>query len=142
MHGWFQTKRNTGSEASQASVRQLPAGVLPNDLAMRTGGLGKTVVWKDRGSLDKDLGRGAAARIGAAIDWASEKVVLVSWTTAGPPEGRLVFRIAGGTRARRVEFFVKAPANARVRGMMARLGADCFVVPRGWSVVFDPRERP
>jgi len=124
------------------AVRRLEVRGLPDDFAMRHGGGGAVAVFADRRALVKRFGDPTTIVIAPLVDFAREDVVLVSWTTAGPPEGELVFEVLRERRGVRVAFRVRAPRGAEIRGMRARIGADFFALPKGWKATFDPKERP
>lgn len=87
-------------------------------------------------AIEKLMGKDTARGLVDAVDFSKEKIVLVSWTTSGPPDGVLRYQEKNGT----IEFFVQGPGGV-LRGERLRLGADFFAVPRDAEVVFDRKER-
>jgi len=129
-------------EGAGTRVRPLKVPGLPADFAARHGGRGEVRVAAGRKELVARYGRAVADALEGLVDRSRETLVFVGWTTAGPPDGELIYGIQRTVKGTTVEFRVKAPRGAAIRGMRARLGADWFAVPRGWKATFDPNERP
>lgn len=125
---------------AKPKVRALPFPQGDPDLVARLGGQGKVTRFKDAEAVGALLGP-SAGRMIKAVDFEREAVVLVSWTTSGPPEGMLRYEVKDIGAEAKVVFFVSAPA-ARIRGQRARIAADFFAVPAGAKVLFEPGERP
>jgi hypothetical protein len=92
-------------------------------------------------AMEKLLGQDNAKALAGQVDFGKEKIVLVSWTTSGPPEGTLKYEVKGTGKDYRVTFYVQGPPGATIRGQRARIAADFFAVPRNAVVLFDPQER-
>ena len=75
------------------------------------------------------------------VDFEKEKLVLVSWLTSGPPEGKLMQELVGSGGEKQLVFFVQGPKGVQIRGQRARLGADFFAVPKNLQVVLNKKER-
>jgi hypothetical protein len=120
-----------------------PVPFKPQDPAFffRVGGQGKVTTLADAAAVEKLVGKADAKVLADKVDFAREMLVLVSWTTSGPPEGVLKHEVKGAGKDRRLTFYVQGPAGAKIRGQRARIGADFFIVPRDIAVTFDPKER-
>lgn len=106
------------------------------------GGLqSKVTAMEDAAAVEKLLGKDSASESLKLVDFAKEKVVLVNWSTSGPPEGSLSHEAKGAGKERRLVFYVQGPAGGTVRGMRAKIAADFFAVPKDIAVVFDAVER-
>jgi hypothetical protein len=101
----------------------------------------KVMAMEDPAAVEKLLGKDSASELLKLVDFAKEKIVLVNWSTSGPPEGSLKHEVTGAGRERRLVFYVQGPAGATIRGMRAMLAADFFAVPRDIPVTFDAVER-
>ena len=103
------------------------------------GGLGNITAWSSAATLRKAFGnvRWVAALL-KQVDFKTEQLVLVSWTTSGPPEGELRFRATTIRGQEVITFYVDPPKGVRVRGNRARLGADFFAIPRDAMLRFTP----
>jgi hypothetical protein len=139
--GWGTLLVTTAVEAQEAKsdkVSVRPLNFRPQDptIGFTIGGQSKITRLADATAVEKLLGKNEAKGLIGQVDFKKEAIVLVSWTTAGPPEGILKHEVKKGV----INFFVKGP-NVRVRGQRARIGADFFAVPVGYQVTFDPRER-
>lgn len=100
-------------------------------------GKNELTAFADAAALEKLMGQDAAKGLADQIDFKKEKIVLVSWSTPGPPDGVLAHQVKkDGT----IEFFVQGP-GVGMRGRRTRLSADFFAVPRDAEVVFDTEER-
>jgi len=96
---------------------------------------------EDAAAVEKLLGKDSASELLKLVDFAKEKVVLVNWSTSGPPEGSLKHEVTGAGKERRLDFYVQGPAGATIRGMRAKIAADFFAVPKDIPVAFDAVER-
>ncbi len=105
------------------------------------GGQSKLTRLADAEAVEKLVGQAAAKSLLDVVDFKKEAIVLVSWTTSGPPEGVLKHETKGDGADRRVQFYVQGPPGAGARGQRARIGADFFAVPREAKVTFNPEER-
>lgn len=105
------------------------------------GGQNKLVTLPDAAAVEKLVGKDSAKSLVELVDFKKETIVLVSWTTSGPPEGVLKFEMKGQGEARMVQFYIQGPPGGGVRGQRARIGADFFAVPSNLKVSFDPKER-
>lgn len=124
-----------GKDAKSA-VRALKFAPKDPTIGFKIGGQSKLFILADAEAVEKLVGKEAAKGLIDAVDFTKEQIVLVSWTTAGPPDGMLMHEMKDG----KIQFFVQGPA-AKTRGQRARLGADFFAVPRDAKVVFDTKER-
>lgn len=131
--------RSAGQEGEKSTVRPLKFAPRDPALIFRIGGQSKLHTFGDPAALDKFLGKAAAEALARQVDFAQEQIVLVSWTTSGPPEGVLRYEATG--KGKGITFFVQGPPPGRPRGMRARIGADFFAVPKTAQVHFDPKER-
>jgi hypothetical protein len=103
------------------------------------GGTGKVTVWTSATALRKQLGDFPwLAKVLKDVDFTTEQVVLVSWTTSGPPEGELRSRSSTVRGKNVIDFYVDPPKGARVRGERARLGAYFFAIPRDATAIYTP----
>jgi hypothetical protein len=101
------------------------------------GGLGKITTWTSAAALRKQLGDFPwLAKLLKGVDFKTEQVVLVSWTTSGPPEGELRSRSSTVRGKAVIDFYVDPPKGMRPRGERARVGADFFAIPRGADPMF------
>jgi hypothetical protein len=100
-------------------------------------GRNEMISFADAAELEKLMGIEAAAGLADQVDFSREKIVLVSWSTPGTPDGTLRYHVK---RDGAIEFFVQGPGT-NFRGIRLRLGADFFAVPRDAKVVFDLNER-
>jgi hypothetical protein len=110
-------------------------------VAFMIGGMSKVTTLADAEAVEKLVGKDSAKSLIDAVDFKKETLVLVSWTTSGPPDGMLNHEIKGDGADRKVTFYVQGPAGAKVRGQRARIGADFFAVPRDLKVAFESKER-
>lgn len=122
-------------------ARALPFKPIDDDFFIRYGGQSKLTTVQDAKTLEKEFGKAQAKALAQLVDFTKEKIVLVSWTTSGPPEGKLTYEIKPDGKDRRVVFFVQGPKGVLARGERARIAADFFAVPKGMAVFFDPKER-
>jgi hypothetical protein len=106
----------------------------------KIGGQGKVTRMTDAASVEKLVGKDNAKGLVDMVDFDKEQLVFLSWTTSGPPDGKLMHEVKGTGKDRKVLFYVQAP-NAQVRGQRARLGADFFVLPKNVPVDFEAKER-
>jgi hypothetical protein len=115
----------------------------PKDLTVSfmIGGQSKMTTLTDAAAVEKLVGKDAAKELIDIVDFGKEAIVLVSWTTAGPPDGMLQHELMEKGKDRRLTFFVQGPPGAKERGARARIGADFFAVPKNLAVSFDSKER-
>jgi hypothetical protein len=99
-------------------------------------GRNEMITFANAGDVERLMGKEAASGLVDQVDFAREKMVLVSWTTPGTPDGTLRYEVENG----KIVFFVQGPGT-NFRGKRLRLGADFFAVPRNADVVFDLKER-
>jgi hypothetical protein len=119
-------------------VRQLKLAPTRPPMTIYTfAGRNEMMSFPDLETLEKLMGKEAAAGLADQIDFNKEKIVLVSWSTPGPPDGVLRYQVK---RDGTLEFFVEGPGGG-MRGKRLRLSADFFAVPRDVEVVFDTAER-
>lgn len=118
-------------------VRVLTFDPADPNIPFRIGGLGKLVRLADAAAVERLVGKDAAGELIKQVHFPREAIVLISWTTTGPPEGVLRHAVAADGAVR---FHVQAPQGNR-RGQRARIGADFFAVPAGARVTFDATER-
>jgi hypothetical protein len=120
-----------------------PIKFAPQDptVLFRIGGQSKLTTLTDAAAVEKLVGNDAAKALVALVDFKKEKLVLVSWTTGGPPDGVLKHEVKKEGKGRRLTFYVQGPIGAKQRGARARIGADFFAVPTDINVSFDPKER-
>jgi hypothetical protein len=124
-----------GKDAKSA-VRALKFAPKDPTVNFKIGGQGKLTELADAEAVEKLVGKDSAKMLLDAVDFKKEQIVLVSWTTSGPPEGVLKHEMKDG----KIQFYVQAP-DAKQRGQRARIGADFFAVPRDAKVAFDAKER-
>jgi hypothetical protein len=140
--GWLAVLENAAQEKDdKIAVRPLKFATKDFTLIGRIGGQNKVTTLADAAAVEKLLGKDAAKGLGDQVDFEKEQIVLVSWSTGGPPDGVLKHETKGTGKDRKLNFFVQGPAGAKVRGERLRLGADFFAVPRDVAVSFDPKER-
>ena len=123
------------------AVRALKFSPADSATAFKIGGRNKVTPLSDADSVEKLLGKESARGLIKEVNFEKETIVLVSWSTGGPPEGTLKHEIRGMGKDRKLIFFIQGPSDAKVRGERLRLGADFFAVPRNVAVAFDPKER-
>jgi hypothetical protein len=128
-------------KAAAPAVRPLPFKPADPTFAFEIGGQSKLTTLADVAAVEKLVGKAEAKALIGQVDFAKEKIVLVSWTTGGPPEGKLRHEVTGAGKDRRVTFYVQAPPGRGPRGLRARIAADFFAVPADLPATFDPRER-
>ncbi|MDT8391334.1 MAG: hypothetical protein RRC34_12590 [Lentisphaeria bacterium] len=122
------------------TVRRLAFKPADRMFGLRFGGKNKVTLLKETGDVEKAFGKEQAQPLLDLVDFAKENIALVSWTTAGPPEGVLEHEIKTEENNRHVVFYVRGP-QGNIRGMRARLSADFFAVSKGTAVSFDTKER-
>ncbi len=127
----------TSSAQDAVVVRALK--FMPKDptTAFKIGGQGKLTTCTDAAAVEALVGKDSAKALTDLVDFAKEDLVLVSWTTSGPPDGVLKHEVKG----RKLIFFVQGPGGAGVRGQRARIGADFFAIPKGVTATFEAKER-
>lgn len=122
-------------------VRALKFEPAKQDFYIEFGGKNMLEEFESQAKVAKALGVKAAKALTDQMDFEKEKLVLVSWNTSGPPEGKLMHELVMKGGEKRIVFFVKAPANVLIRGQRARIGADFFAVPRHATLAFEATER-
>jgi hypothetical protein len=130
-----------GADSAPQVARPLAYSPTEPDFFIRHGGQGKVTRLTDAKAVEALAGKDSVEKLIKGVDFARETIVLVSWTTAGPPEGMLQHETSKANGETRIVFFVKAPVGALIRGMRARIAADFFVVPKDAKISFDSRER-
>jgi hypothetical protein len=131
-----------GDKDGKIEVRPLKFAPKDPTVAFKIGGQGKLTTLGDAAAVEKLVGKDAAKGLVDAVNFEKEQIVLVSWTTSGPPDGTLRHEVTGKDKDRKLTFYVQGPKDAKVRGQRARLGADFFAVPRDVTVTFEAKERP
>jgi hypothetical protein len=138
---WFAAGALEGQAGTDEKivVRKLKFELNPKVIFMIAG---KSKLWtlEDAAAALKLVGNDAKALVDL-VDFKNEKVVFVSWTTSGPPDGVLSHEVKGTGKDRSLNFYVQGPPAGNPRGLRARLGADFFAVPRTVTVTFEPKER-
>ena len=129
-----------GDKDDKIAVRPLKFTPKDPTLGFTLGGKSKLTPLADAEAVEKLVGKDNAKALTDLVDFKKEQIVLVSWTSSGPPEGKLMHEVKGTGKERRLHFYVQAP-DAKIRGARARLAADFFAVPAGIEVSFDPKER-
>ncbi len=71
-------------------------------------GRNEMMSFADVEALEKLMGKEGAKGLADQVDFNKEKIVLVSWSTPGPPDGVLRHQVKKGT----IEFFVEGPGVA------------------------------
>ena len=130
-----------GDKDDKIAVRAVKFAPKDPTIVFKMGGKNELTAMADAAAVEKLLGKENAKGLLGMVDLQKEQLVLVSWTTSGPPDGSLKYEVKGAGKERQLTFYVQGPPNAAVRGQRARLGADFFAVPRGVKVTFDPKER-
>ena len=90
---------------------------------------------KTAAELEKLVGKDPAREMGKQVKFATEQVVIVSYSTGGPPFGMLKHEIKGKDR-KSVEFYVQEPKGLGKRGQALKVGLEYFAVTRGTPVKF------
>jgi hypothetical protein len=138
----FQGKAGKGKgDPEKPAVR--PVKFTPKDPTtfFTLGGQGKVTTLENADAVERLIGKANAAVLLDAVDFQKETLVFVSWTTSGPPDGKLQHEMKKDGDKTRVNFYVQGPPGVNDRGQRARLGADFFVVPRGTQVTIEAKER-
>jgi len=130
-----------GGDSKASEVRHLVFAPKDPTIALIIGGMNKVTSLTDAEAVEKLLGKNNAKALIASVDFDKEQLVLVSWSTSGPPDGVLRHEMKGDAKDRKVTFYVQGPPGGGVRGQRLRLGADFFAVPRSVTVVYDSKER-
>jgi hypothetical protein len=123
------TSAATAKDKDKIEVKPLQVKGLPFNVG---GGNAVTTV-KSKDELEKVAGKKAAQELVGQVDFQKQEIVFVSWTTSGPPFGKLEFEVIGKDKDRVVEFYIREP-KANARGQAARIGADFFAVPKETKV--------
>jgi hypothetical protein len=119
------------------AVRALKFEPKDPTISFGIGGKNKATTFADAAAVEKVVGKDAAKKLLEGVDFTKDQVVLVSWSTGGPPDGTLMYE----GKDTKVTFYVQGPIGAQRRGERLRIGADFFAVPKNFSVNFDPKER-
>src|SRR5262245_29067825 len=145
--GWVATgavseagEKGKDGKKEEKSVRPLKFAAKDVSVIFAIGGQSKLTRLEDAEAVAKllgDKGKAEAKALAAQVDFKKEALVLVSWTTSGPPDGVLKYEI----KDKQIIFFVQGPPAGGARGQRARIGADFFAVPRDAKVTFEPKER-
>ena len=140
---WSVNAKAEGKAGGDAKPLVRPIKFVAKDptIAFTIGGMSKVTTLADAEAVEKLIGKASAKSLLDAVDFQKEMLVLVSWTTSGPPDGTLQHEMKGEGAARKITFFVQGPPGAGIRGQRARIGADFFAVPRDTKVAFDAKER-
>jgi hypothetical protein len=136
--GAFATEKEKEEKITVRSVAFKPKD--PTSF-FRLGGQGKVTALTDAESVEKLVGKDNAKMLVDAVDFTKEQLVFISWTTSGPPDGKLMHEVKGMGKDRKVIFYVQGPEKGKIRGQRARLGADFFALPKNVTVEFEPKER-
>ncbi|HZZ80925.1 MAG TPA: hypothetical protein VFE62_20655 [Gemmataceae bacterium] len=121
---------------AKPAVRALKFSAKDPSLVFKIGAKGKVTVLEDAAAVEKLVGKESAKQLVDAVDFTKDKIAFVSWSTGGPPDGKLTYR----GKENMITFYVQAP-QAKARGERLRIGADFFAVPRNFKVAFDPKEQ-
>jgi hypothetical protein len=134
--------KQTDSADGSITVRALSFKPSDRNFALKFGGKSKVTTMADAAAVERLFGKEFSKELMRLADFTKEQIVLVSWTTAGPPEGVLKHEVKGkeGEEPQLV-FYVQGPKGAGIRGMRARIGAEFFAVPKDIAVAFDAVER-
>jgi hypothetical protein len=124
-------------EEPRLIVRPLKFAAKDAAIMFKIGAQNKVVVLGDAEAVEKLVGKASAKGLLDGVDFAKDKIVLVSWSSGGPPDGVLKHETKGDM----VQFYVQGPPAGKARGERLRVGADFFAVPRDLKVSFDPKER-
>jgi hypothetical protein len=124
-------------QLGKVSVRGLKFAPKDATINFKIGGMSKLTQLDDAEAVEKLVGKEAAKELIDRVDFNKESIVLVSWTTSGPPEGMLTHEI----KKDGVTFYVQAPKGVKARGQRARIGADFFAIPTGVKATFELKER-
>ena len=130
-----------GDKDNEKIVRPLQFAPKDPTVVFMIGGQSTLIRLTDAEAVEKLVGKSAAHSLIDLVDFKKEAIVLVSWTTSGPPEGVLKHETKGDGAGRRVQFYVQGPPGGGARGQRARIGADFFAVSREVKATFDPVER-
>jgi hypothetical protein len=129
--------------AAAHGIRTLP--FTPSDPAFfhRNGGKPGVLSFKTLKDLGRVLKKAEAQALVAGVNFNTEQVVLVLWTTSGPPDGVLSFRMEQGSGGQqRGVFFVQEPPESQIRGMRFSQSAHFFSVPKNMNVTFAANTQP
>jgi len=123
----------------RARIRRLDNGEMHTGFIIEHGGTGKVTAWTSAAAIRKELGDFPwLAKLLKDVDFKTERVVLVSWMSSGPPDGELRSRSSTVRGKDVIDFYVDPPKGARFRGQRARLCAYFFAIPRDISVIYTP----
>ena len=132
---------SAADKEDKIAVRAVKFAPKDPTIGFTIGGKSTLTAMTDAAAVEKLLGKDNAKGLLSMVDLEKEQLVLVSWTTSGPPDGSLKHEVKGAGKDRQLTFYVQGPPNAQARGQRARLGADFFAVPRNVKVTFDSKER-
>jgi biotin carboxylase len=121
------TVASSSAQDKETKVEVKPLTV--KNLPITVGGGSAVTVIKSTQELQKVAGKKAAEELASQVDFQKQDIVFVSWTTAGPPFGKLEFEVIGKGKELAVEFYIREP-KVNARGQAARIGADFFAVPK------------
>ena len=121
----------------KSAARPIQIKLADPTLIFKIGGQGKLIMLTDVNAVENLVGKAAANSISDDVDFQKESLVLVSWTTSGPPDGVLKLEVK---KDGAIVFYVQGPGG-EVRGRRARIAADFFAVPKGAKVSFEAKER-
>jgi hypothetical protein len=90
-----QASQAQGDKAENAVVRQLKFTPANPMVMPQIGGQSKVTTLASAAALERLVGREDAKSLADQVDFEKEMIVLVSWTTSGPPEGVLSHEVKG-----------------------------------------------
>ena len=123
----------------RARIRRLDEGEMHTGFIIEHGGIGKVTAWTSAAALRKAFGDvNWVTPLLKQVDFKTEQIVLVGWSTSGPPDGELRSRTSTVRGKEVVNFYVDPPKAARFRGQRAYLGATFFAIPRGATAIYTP----
>lgn len=126
----------------KAAVRELK--IDRKGLRPRFGRQGATI-FASLDALDKAHGEKVSVQVKKQVDFTKEDVVVVNWTTGGPPFGTLKYEMKKAKVGMEVLFYVQGPkfppGKPAVRGRALKLGFDLFAVPKKIKVTLERGER-
>ena len=118
-------------------IRKLYPGNVPPGFFIEHGGKGKVTAWTTAEAFRKAFGDPSwVAPLLKQVDFKTEQLVLVGWTTSGPPDGELRSKSSKVRGKEVINFYVAPPKGMRPRGERARIGADFLAIPRGADPMF------
>ena len=121
----------------RARIRRLDKGEMHTGFIIEHGGNGKVTAWTTADAFRKAFGDPSwVSPLLKQVDFKTEQLVLVGWTTSGPPDGELRSKSSKVRGKEVINFYVAPPKGMRPRGERARIGADFFAIPRGADPMF------